>query len=197
MAVPNRLAYLALAAAGVIALALIALASLFVYFGVYDVAATSPHWRPVYWLIETTAVRSIKMRARNIAVPDLSQPAQATRGFALFNEHCVLCHGAPGVAPQEFARGLAPGAPPLAQTGREWQPQELYWAIRHGIKMTAMPAWEYRLSDSDLWALVAFLRVLPTLSPANYRKMLPRQPEAQKPKTERPVIAELPRGRAD
>jgi mono/diheme cytochrome c family protein len=197
MAIPFRRLSLALAVAGILALTLVSLASLFVYFGVYNVAATSPHTRPVYWLIETMGVRSVKMRARNIAVPDLSQPAQAARGLTLFNEHCVLCHGAPGMAPQEFAKGLAPGAPPLAQTGRDWRPQELYWAIRHGIKMTAMPAWEYRFTDSDLWALVAFLRVLPRLSPAEYQALLPRQPEAQKPKTERPITAELPRGRAD
>src|SRR4051794_2167592 len=103
MAMPLKRISLALAVIAIVALALAALASLFVYFGVYNVAATSPHSRPVYWLIETMGVRSIQWRARNIAVPDLSQPAQAARGFALFNEHCVLCHGAPSVAPQEFA----------------------------------------------------------------------------------------------
>ena len=188
MAVRIRLSSLAFALLGAAALVLIGV-SAFIYFGVYDVAATSPHWRPVYWLIETTAVRSVKSRARNIAVPDLSHPATALRGLTLFNEHCVLCHGAPGVAPREFARGLAPGAPPLAQTGREWQPQELYWAIRNGIKMTAMPAWEYRLADGDLWALVAFLRVLPALSPAEYQAMLASQPKPQKLEAERETAA--------
>src|SRR5436305_8926956 len=192
MAIRIRLSSLALAVAGLAAVALIGL-SLFVYFGVYNVAATSPHARLNYWLIETTGQRSIQWRARNIAVPDLSQPSAALRGFALFNEHCVLCHGAPGLPPQEFAKGLEPGAPPLAQAGREWRPQELYWVIRHGIKMTAMPAWEYRLADSDLWALVAFLRVLPTLSPADYRKMLPSPPDAQMPALERRMADELPR----
>ncbi|MBW8723525.1 MAG: cytochrome c, partial [Polaromonas sp.] len=150
MAIRIKLSSLALAAAGLLALAVAGLAA-FVYFGMYNVAATSPHARLNYWLIETTGQRSIKWRARNIALPDLSQPSTALRGFALFNEHCVLCHGAPGLPPQEFAKGLEPGAPPLAQAGRDWRPQELYWAIRHGIKMTAMPAWEYRLADSDLW----------------------------------------------
>src|SRR5215217_2656462 len=109
MATPRRRISLALAVAAVVAFALAALASLFIYFGVYNVAATSPHSRPVYWLLETTGIRSIKWRARNIVVPDLSQAAEAARGLALFAEHCVLCHGAPGVAPQEFAKGLMPG----------------------------------------------------------------------------------------
>jgi cytochrome c2 len=37
--------------------------------------------------------------------------------------------------------------------------------------MTGMPAWEYRMSEDDLWALVAFLVELPLLSPARYRAM--------------------------
>ena len=160
-----------LAIAAFVAIAAACLGALFVYSGVYNVAATSPHRQVVYWLLQTTAVRSIRSRARDIAVPDLSQPAAIARGLVLFDKNCVLCHGAPGVPPDDFAKGLEPAAPPLAQTAREWPVQDIYWAIRHGIKMTAMPAWEYRMDDDDLWAMVAFLRVLPTLSPAEYRAM--------------------------
>ena len=194
MAVRIRLASL-LAIAGATALALLPLAALFVFFGVYNVAATSAHSRLIYWLVHTTAIRSIKWRARNIEVPDLARPAMALRGLALFKEHCVLCHGAPGVARQDFAKGFLPGAPPLAQVGREWPPQEVYWTIRHGIKMTAMPAWEYRLADSDLWALTAFVRVLPNLSPADYQALAASQPEPQKPAAGR--SAEPAHGPAD
>ena len=31
--------------------------------------------------------------------------------------------------------------------------------------MTGMPAWEFRLSDDDMWAIVAYLQVLPAQSP--------------------------------
>jgi mono/diheme cytochrome c family protein len=176
MALRIRLSSL-MAVAGMAALAFGPLAGLFIYFGVYNIAATSPHARPVYWLVETMAIRSIKSRARSIAVPDLSEPSIEFRGLSLFKEHCVFCHGAPGVARMDFAKGLEPGAPPLAQRGREWAPQELYWAIREGVKMTGMPAWKYRLPDSDLWALVAFLRRLPLLSPAEYQRMAGNAPE--------------------
>ncbi len=39
---------------------------------------------------------------------------------------------------------------------------------RHGIKMSGMPAWEFRLADEDLWAVVAFLQRLPDLTPQQY-----------------------------
>jgi mono/diheme cytochrome c family protein len=90
------------------------------------------------------------------------------RGLRLYRQHCVRCHGAPGIAPADFARGMTPGAPPLAQVAREWTPEEMYLAVRSGIKMTGMPAWKYRLRDSEIWDVVAFLRALPGLSPADY-----------------------------
>jgi mono/diheme cytochrome c family protein len=151
------------------------------YLGVYNVAATHPHSQLAYSVLQRAALYSIRRRAQDISVPDLSQPAAVARGLDIFRQECVRCHGAPGVAPEEFALGLEPAAPPLAQTAREWRLEDMFWAIRHGIKMTAMPAWQYRLTDDDIWAIVAFLRILPTLSPADYRALVER--EAGKPAT--------------
>src|SRR4051812_7436083 len=166
-----KMVWYGFAAAAVLTVMICSFGAAFVYSGVYNVAATSPHGPLIYWLLQTTAVRSITSRARHIVVPDLSQSAVIARGFELFDQHCVQCHGAPGVAPNDFAKGFEPGAPPLAQTAREWPAQNMYYAIRNGIKMTAMPAWEYRMEEGDLWATVAFLRVLPALSPSEYRAM--------------------------
>jgi mono/diheme cytochrome c family protein len=149
-----------------------AAATLFIYSGFYNIAATSQHSAPVYWLLETAKLRSIQRRATDIETPDLTPLAVLERGLQHFRHHCVQCHGAPGVAPDDFAKGLQPGAPPLAQVAREWAPAEIYWVIERGIKMTAMPAWRYRLDSSDIWAIVAFLRTLPMLSPADYGRMV-------------------------
>lgn len=165
-------------AAGVLAIVAALSGASIVVFGLYNVAATHPHSQPAYWLMQTTAKRSIQRRAKDIPVPDLSDAAMIERGFQLFRQHCVACHGAPGIAPDAFAMGFEPGPPPLPETAREWTTQEVYWAIRHGIKMTAMPAWEFRLPDGDLWALVAFLKVLPNISPADYRRRLEQSPSA-------------------
>jgi len=40
--------------------------------------------------------------------------------------------------------------------------------VKNGIKMTGMPAWEFRLPEGDLWAVVAFLRELPQVAPEQY-----------------------------
>jgi mono/diheme cytochrome c family protein/cytochrome c2 len=142
--------------------------ALAVQLGAYNVAATEPHLRPTFWLLDHGMRRSVWQRARNITPPPLGDPAQVDRGFALYQAHCVQCHGAPGVAPEPFALGLMPLPTSLVHTGRNWPAREVYWAVKHGIKMTGMPAWEFRMSEPDLWAVVAFVERLPLLTPADY-----------------------------
>ena len=141
-----------------------------IFAGFYDVAAARQQLAPTYMVVDTALRESVKHHARGIRVPPLDAPLLAERGLAHYNEHCVRCHGAPGVAPEPFALGMVPVPPMLAHTARVWKPEELYWAVRYGIRMTGMPAWEFRLSDDDIWSVIAFLRVLPTMTPAEYAK---------------------------
>jgi mono/diheme cytochrome c family protein len=143
-----------------------------VRFGLYNVSATATHTRPVYGLLEHSMRRSVQQRAAGIAVPaGLDAPDQRALGAACFRALCVDCHGAPGVAPQPFAQGLQPVPGSLIGAAREWQPRELYWLTRYGIKMSGMPAWQFRLSEEELWAVVAFLGQLPALSTPQYRQI--------------------------
>lgn len=153
----------------------------FVWSGLYDISATDQHLRPTYFAIRQALDHSVERRAKRIAVPPLDAPAQRERGLTLFRLHCVQCHGAPGVAPEPFSLALRPLPTPLARSGLDRTPGYLYWVVKHGIKMTGMPAWEFRMDDADLWAVVAFLRHLPTLSPAEYLAM--RAPRIVPPET--------------
>lgn len=147
-------------------------AALLVYSGVYNPAATIQHTAPVYWLLTVAMRQSVKHRAEDIRVPALNDHAQIDNGFRLYRAHCEQCHGAPGVAPAAFALGMTPLPANLALTAREWgNSAELYWVVRYGIKMSGMPAWEFRLTDAELWNVVAFLNKLPGLSPEQYRGM--------------------------
>jgi len=52
-----------------------------IYAGLYDVAATSLHWRATSWLLETARTRSIKAQAAWItAPPGLGDPANVILG---------------------------------------------------------------------------------------------------------------------
>jgi mono/diheme cytochrome c family protein len=74
---------------------------------------------------------------------------------------------------------MQPGPGPLMDAGKRWQARELYWITRHGIKMSGMPAWEYHLSDKDLWAVVAFVKTMPGLTPTAYADLTAAQEVAK------------------
>jgi len=150
----------ALAAAGV--------AGCVVFFGLYDVSATREHTQPVYTLMEQTLRWSVRQRARSIDAPTPSDAA-LLRGTACYRDHCLQCHGAPGVAPQTLGKSMQPLPGSLADAARRWRARELYWITRHGIRMSGMPAWEVQLSDADLWAVTHFVGQMAELSPAAYQ----------------------------
>jgi mono/diheme cytochrome c family protein len=141
------------------------------YAGLYDVAATTPHWPVARTILEMARLRSIKAHAAAIAVPSrLDDPAKVLIGVAHYAAHCAVCHGAPGVPRGDIGRGLYP-PPDLPKTTLLYSPAELFWILKHGIKMTGMPAWSDH-SDEELWATVAFLEKLPGMSEQDYARLV-------------------------
>ena len=143
-----------------------------IYAGIYDVAATAPHWRVTVWLVETARIRSIKAHAAEIQTPPgLDDPAKVVIGIGHYAAHCAVCHGAPGVPKGDIAHGLYPQPRDLAYASSHYTPAELFWIVKHGIKMTGMPAWSDH-SDQELWATVAFLQRLPGMSEQDYAALV-------------------------
>ena len=68
----------------------------FVESGWYNLAADTPHFAPVRWVLETMRDRAVRLHSRGIAVPDLGNPALAAHGFSLYRKNCQPCHGGPG-----------------------------------------------------------------------------------------------------
>ena len=144
----------------------------FLYAGAVNVAATDPHWSATHWILETARTRSIKTRAAGIQVPpDLGDEKRLVVGTEHFAAHCAVCHSAPGVPKGDIAKGLYPAPPDLRHTASHLSDAEMFWVIKNGIKMTGMPAWADH-SDAEIWATVAFIRKLPTMSEADYARLL-------------------------
>lgn len=144
----------------------------FVYSGGYDIGSDSPHWGLTYQIFETARVRSIKARAAGIAPPAASNdPSQMLIGVEHFAVHCAVCHGAPGVPKGDIANGLYPQPPDLAVTVNRYTDAELFWIVKHGIKMTGMPSWADHGED-ELWAIVSFLEKLPGMTAQDYVKLV-------------------------
>ncbi len=157
-------------------IALVIIGAAFVYTGIYNIGADAPHTRVVYSLIDSLRDRSIAVRARNIAVPaDLNSPTRISTGAGLYAEMCSGCHLAPGMEKTEISQGLYPQAPELSNAVRHSMRQQ-FWMIKHGVKMTAMPAWGKTHSDELMWDMVAFINHLPKMSAAQYKAAVASAP---------------------
>ncbi|MBE7368162.1 c-type cytochrome [Ramlibacter pallidus] len=168
----------ALATTAALGLAAALVAAAVIFGGLYDVGATRQHFQVTHTVLETAMRQSVRLRARNIAEPPLSDERMALRGAACFRDKCVQCHGAPGVPQHDIGQSMQPLPGPLVDARSHWRPRELYWVTRHGIKMSGMPAWEYRLEEQELWDLVAFMQRLPDLDAGRYADWLRRAPAA-------------------
>lgn len=158
----------------VIAIAIAAMlgAGAYIYSGVFDVAASDPHWAVTAWVLETARSRSIEVHAARIKPPaDLADHAKVAAGASHFSDHCAVCHSAPGVEASDMAEGMYPKPPHLADAAVRRSPAELFWILKNGIKMSGMPAWGDH-GDDDLWNIVAFLEQLPKLSPQGYDQLV-------------------------
>ena len=143
---------------------------IFIYSGVYNIAASEPHFGPIRWVLETTMANSVRAHADEIETPPLTKQDK-DKGFKHFDGLCVTCHGAPGVSASEIGIGLRPQPPELSQHVGEWRAAELFWITQHGFKYTGMPAFGKTHTEEDLWNIVAFLEELPKISAKQYKQL--------------------------
>ncbi len=143
----------------------------FVYSGAFNISAQDRHWGLTRVVFELARDRSIKAHAEGISVPaDLGQHDQIIQGLMHYRAHCAVCHGGPGIVPDDMARGMYPAPPDLRQAVLRRTPAQLFWIIKNGVKMSGMPAWSDH-GNVELWPIVAFLTQLPTLDSAAYTRL--------------------------
>lgn len=88
-------------------------------------------------------------------------------GTKIYKENCGMCHGLPGQAPTAIAQGMAPQPPQLFKgTGvtddEEW---ESYWKAEGGIRMSGMPGFKGRLTETQIWQVVVLVKNADKISP--------------------------------
>jgi cytochrome c553 len=106
-----------------------------------------------------------------IEVPALDNPAMIRRGAAHYDRFCSTCHASPDRPEQSETLEFTPPPPKLHLRAEGWPPEVLLATIKHGIEHTAMPAWPTQNRDDEVWDMVAFLTVLPTLNVPTYREL--------------------------
>lgn len=149
-------------------------AGAFVYSGLYNIGADDHHTKPVFAIMQTLRERSIHAHSASLAVPNLNDEQLILKGAGQYAAMCTGCHLAPGMKNSEIRPGLYPQPPNLSQVHID--PKDEFWVIKHGVKMSAMPAWGGSHDDPTIWSMVAFLQKLPDMTPAQYKDIVAKAP---------------------
>jgi mono/diheme cytochrome c family protein len=121
------------------------------------------------------ASKSLDAHIENAHVP--APPIQTSEdnyiaGAKAYKEQCSMCHGLPN-QPAPFAEKMFPHAPLLfkGKGVTDDPPQESYWKVKNGIRLTGMPTFSGILDDNQMWQ-VALLVANADKLPDSAKKLL-------------------------
>ena len=186
-----------------IALAAFVVAALGLAGALYYMTAHGFSARDEPTFVETTMARTMRhlgvpraARARTNPLPDTAETVKV--GMAHFADHCALCHANNGSGDTEIGRNLYPKAPDMRMAATQnLSDGELFYIIENGVRLTGMPAWgSGPEGEKGSWALVRFIRHLPTLTDDELElmeKLNPKSPgEMDMPSEEEFLKGETP-----
>jgi len=136
--------------------------------------------------VEEAIALTMRKLATPRAVRERTNPVPRTEAvlndaIAHFADHCAVCHANDGSGDTEMGRGLYPRAPDLrgART-QQLSDGEIFSIIENGVRLTGMPAWGTGTPDGERasWALVHFIRHLPSLTAEEKARMEAMNPRS-------------------
>lgn len=140
--------------------------------GVVPIKASSGHFAITEWLLQFGKRRSVATHTLGMDLPAGDEDWLVLKGAGHYETGCRWCHGSPEQPQPTVARAMTPPPPYLPPKIAQWQPEELFYIVKHGIKFTGMPAWPSQQRDDEVRAMVAFLRALPDLDAREYRRLV-------------------------
>jgi cytochrome c553 len=139
--------------------------------GIIPIRASGGHWGIIEWIFQFGKRRSLATHTLGVELPQLDDPALVMKGAAHYESGCMPCHGSPDHERPRIAAAMLPPPPYLPPRIPELKPEAMFYVVKHGIKLTGMPAWPSQYRDDEVHAMVAFLLVLPSLDAAGYRRL--------------------------
>lgn len=96
-----------------------------------------------------------------------------------YQEHCAVCHGDSGDGVPKFHGLMYPRPTDLrSEDTQEMSDGELYWVVKNGIRWSGMPAFGKPGDDDEhAWKMVAYVRHLPKLTPAEQEQVFHKTEE--------------------
>jgi mono/diheme cytochrome c family protein len=124
--------------------------------------------------------RAIPSHYKTMQNPVASTPEVIHEGMAHWADHCTACHANNGSGDTMYGKTMYPRPPDMRQKDtQEMADGELYYTIKNGVRLSGMPAFgDPGDEDVDSWKLVAFIRHLSQLTPAEETEMQHLNPKS-------------------
>jgi thiosulfate dehydrogenase len=131
-----------------------------IVFGVYlyfaagqAPVATSASPMPFEKKLAHSALDAAISREMPKTVPIQPDESNLAAGAQVYREQCAVCHGLPEQKETMIAAGMFPHPPKLLE-GKgvtDDEPGVSYWKVANGIRLTGMPGFRPRLSETQMW----------------------------------------------
>ena len=135
-------------------------AGVYTYFmyGFAPVATSAPPM-PFEKRFATGALHAHINREMPKDVPVAWDEANLVAGAQVYKQNCAVCHGLPGQDQTPIAKGMFPRPPKLMEGigVTDDPPQESFWKVQNGIRMTGMPGFQNTLTAPQLWQVSLML----------------------------------------
>ena len=131
----------------------------FLYFKLgYAPVATAAPPMPLEAFMARTALNARMAKEAPSTVPIQGDEPSLLAGARIYRESCAMCHGLRGQSETAIAQGMFPKPPQfLAHTGEDHPVGQTYWAVKNGIRLTGMPAFEGSLTEEQMWQVSVML----------------------------------------
>jgi thiosulfate dehydrogenase len=119
------------------------------------------------WAAKTSMRAYLKSNTPKTINPlKASSTTDLKAGATLYIHNCAFCHGYANGSSSKTATGLYRRPPKVAT--EDWSEESdglVYWFIDHGVKLTAMPAYNKTLNENEIWQIVLFIKNKEKLPP--------------------------------
>jgi thiosulfate dehydrogenase len=154
---------------GIVLGVLLVVGGVYFYFatGTAPVAVTAPEMPFEHKM----AKLALNAYLQKLPHPDPQVPADEKNflaGAVVYKHDCAVCHGLPDEPKTAIAEGMAPKPPQLfhGKGVTDDEAWESYWKAENGIRMTGMPGFKERLTETQIWQVSVLLKNADKLSPA-------------------------------
>lgn len=122
--------------------------------------STSARPLPLERMIANKALAASIGHSADEKAPLPADETNLLEGARIYGNSCAGCHGQLGKGESGIAKRVYPHVPPLlppAHGVTDDAVGETHWVIKNGIRFSAMPSFEGKLTDTEIWQVSLLL----------------------------------------